>query len=674
MEAKKKKRIVRITLIALVIALLAGACFYGIQERSMIKGTVASLKSSMRDMVSAISSGETERANAAAEQMKSDVDVLRSKLASPLFKLLGALPTLGDDIASAEKLCAIMDDMTDTLIRPTIAFFNENPVKSLTTGSGINSAAADAFLAYYQQLTPALEKITNELGGINLAVIDPDGKINAYLNAFGQLSELLGTVSTDAIGPLRAQLAVCPLDNIKVGDGFDIHVINSYLDFLDGFIPGCRDLADKLKKLELGELDANGTVAGYTDALQGLIDMYDNNYEYIDLARTFLGDGSDRTYLIGAQNTSEIYSAGGFPGSMGLVSIRNGVLSIGDFISVYDMITDGFGFNASEQLTGEEQSLFPGMIGYPWDAGYCPDFERVAEIWNGSFYRRHGEELNGIVSLTPAIIGRLLPYIGELELSEGTILTAENATSFLQYEIYAKYINTHSDTYMGPEFCDRLFAEVARKSMSGLVQNFSVANIPGYISVLEEAIADRTLMLWFKDESEQDVARTLKCSGNLSHDPNAPQIGLFVGVVDACKMGWWIDIDYTLSEPTVNEDGSRSYELRATFGNGMKNGEGQNYSWYITGGGYGESFVQATITGPAGGSITNVNENGRNGWNTGYQGLPIFTIRDLIYPEDQIIIDCTVTTAPGVETPPEIIRTPTLTEYRLAFQETREQE
>ena len=49
-------------------------------------------------------------------------------------------------------------------------------------------------------------------------------------------------------------------------------------------------------------------------------------------------DGSDKVYLLAAQNTAEIRAAGGFPGSIGTIRVEDGVMSIGDFNPVNDVL------------------------------------------------------------------------------------------------------------------------------------------------------------------------------------------------------------------------------------------------------------------------------------------------------------------------------------------------
>ena len=67
--------------------------------------------------------------------------------------------------------------------------------------------------------------------------------------------------------------------------------------------------------------------------------------------------------------------------------------------------------------------------------------------------------------------------------------------------------------------------------------------------------------------------------------------------------------------------------------------------------------------------IENADASGMTVLNTTYQGLPLFTVRNMLSPEQEMVMRCTVTTAPGVNAEPEIIRTPTLTESRLAYLE-----
>ena len=61
-----------------------------------------------------------------------------------------------------------------------------------------------------------------------------------------------------------------------------------------------------------------------------------------------------------------------------------------------------------------------------------PDFERVGSIRAHSYESRNGIHVDGVISLTPVIIQKILKYTGGVTLSDGTELNGDNATKVLQ--------------------------------------------------------------------------------------------------------------------------------------------------------------------------------------------------------------------------------------------------
>lgn len=204
----------------------------------------------------------------------------------------------------------------------------------------------------------------------------------------------------------------------------------------------------------------------------------------LPLLKSFLGDGYDRTYLLAAQNTAEVRASGGFPGSVGTISIRDGVLTIGDFKSVFEVLT--YATPSEANVTSLENELFGYWMNYPRDACYNPDFERVASIWAMSYESKNDVEIDGVVSLTPTIIQRLLRYIGSVTLSDGTELNGENATKMLQHDLYASYFSDSDNPSESNDIVDSLFAETAKVTMSRLVDDFSLEKIAGYLTIFNE--------------------------------------------------------------------------------------------------------------------------------------------------------------------------------------------
>lgn len=194
--------------------------------------------------------------------------------------------------------------------------------------------------------------------------------------------ELLGVVQTaqdDILTPLVALMKRQPLTDLKVGeDGFNVTLINEYLDFVEEIQPELEGLMSDIMAVNTDSM-MGGYVAKYKDKLYEYTDAYNQASSMLPLLRVFLGNGEDRLYLFVAQNSAEIRASGGFPGSIGTIQIKDGVLTIGDFESVYDVLADTISYRS--EVTDSEFNVFGSWINAPRDACFIPAFDRAAQIW-----------------------------------------------------------------------------------------------------------------------------------------------------------------------------------------------------------------------------------------------------------------------------------------------------
>lgn len=127
----------------------------------------------------------------------------------------------------------------------------------------------------------------------------------------------------------RGLLFVClileEIVNRNYNGAIDVVVINEYLTFIEGVMLDFRDISLEMDGLELSHFDANGKITKYKEKLDHIIDTYDKGEKYLPLIHAVLGDGSDKFYFLGTQTTAEIRASGGFPGSVGSLSIENGI-------------------------------------------------------------------------------------------------------------------------------------------------------------------------------------------------------------------------------------------------------------------------------------------------------------------------------------------------------------
>ena len=425
-----------------------------------------------------------------------------------------------------------------------------------------------------------------------------------YVKSVNTLVSVAEDASDNILKPALDVMDEYPLEGLKVGDGFSVSTINAYLNLLEDIEPRIESMTTKMQtvKLPLGKTEM---LSEYTQMLTKLTAAYKENGEYLPLFRAFLGDGSDKLYLLAAQNSAEIRASGGFPGSMGTIRIEDGVLTIDDFKTVYDMISVNPPTEA--HITDTEYLLFSGSLDYARDACYIPDFERVGEIWALAYESKNDEHIDGVISLTPVIIQKVLAYTGAVTLSDGTELNGNNATQMLQKDLYYKYLSSNSSYKVSNayDYVDSLFAETAKIVMGKLVDDFDINRIADYSKIFTDGGKDRTILMWMEDETAESYVKAAGCSGALNDDPSNPEAGVFFSGANGSKLGWFVSLDTQIGDDvTINDDGSRTYDVTVTVSNDITRDDMYRAGNYIIGNYNGQVESYLHLFAPAGGTIS----------------------------------------------------------------------
>lgn len=487
-----------------------------------------------------------------------------------------------------------------------------------------------------------------------------------YVKSVNTLVSVAEDASDNILKPALDVMDEYPLEGLKVGDGFSVSTINAYLNLLEDIEPRIESMTTKMQtvKLPLGKTEM---LSEYTQMLTKLTAAYKENGEYLPLFRAFLGDGSDKLYLLAAQNSAEIRASGGFPGSMGTIRIEDGVLTIDDFKTVYDMISVNPPTEA--HITDTEYLLFSGSLDYARDACYIPDFERVGEIWALAYESKNDEHIDGVISLTPVIIQKVLAYTGAVTLSDGTELNGDNATQMLQKDLYYKYLSSNSSYKVSNayDYVDSLFAETAKIVMGKLVDDFDINRIADYSKIFTDGGKDRTILMWMEDETAESYVKAAGCSGALNDDPSNPEAGVFFSGANGSKLGWFVSLDTQIGDDvTINDDGSRTYDVTVTVSNDITRDDMYRAGNYIIGNYNGQVESYLHLFAPAGGTISDFETSNSMTMNMDeYHGLEVaYNVEFMLAPSNPVTVTYKVTTALGVSTPLKISQTPTLQSYR----------
>ena len=477
----------------------------------------------------------------------------------------------------------------------------------------------------------SLEAVKNDNSSLKKTLSHPVWKIAEKVPVVGKQVQSVDTVtdvvdeaSDQVITPLINLMNTQPFSQLKVGDdGFNVTLINSYLDFLDQTKPTLTDMNNKIQRLDLSLTGEQDTVDEYKQKFSDIMNASD---KYMPLFRIILGDGTNRNYLFVAQNLAEGRTNGGFPGSASIMRISDGVLRIDDFQSIYKLIPSPAAPSDVAQ-TGEEVTLFDNKMVNNWDANYTPDFQRAGQIWTRSYEDQSGEKLNGVISMTPNVIQDALQIFNtNITLSDGTVMDGTNAAKTLGYDLYYKYLGGSSGYTDGNDISDALFSETASRAEDVLTGNISVGNFQKYSQLLDKEMKDGTFLVWMSDPKEEETAVDAGISGILTDGKTQNgDTGFYWSFDSACKMGWFMDLQSSVGQAVVNSDGTYTYPVTITMKNTISSDDIANGSNYILGNYAGRLQGQMHIFAPLGGKISDVKtDNGTEVTEATYENLQLF--------------------------------------------------
>lgn len=468
----------------------------------------------------------------------------------------------------------------------------------------------------------------------------------------GGMSEFIvdGGINVDALDNLLGTL----------GDEYDtIHACAAELNGLgDVHLDQLKEPIQKVQDLA-GQLDKISEFAG----------------EVSDVLPAMLGEGEPRYYLIEAMTNSEVRPGGGMVGSAGIMTVVNGKMHIGDFVSA-DAVPRPADGVMPVQLTDEEIRLFNTRAGLDIrDTAFIPDFPRAAEIEKGLWEYSGNQPVSGVIAIDPVFLQRMLSLTGGVTTGDGTVVDGNNAAQMLMYDVYLKYRDQNAVQ-------DAFFAEVAGAAFNKVFQNLGDVDLQKLVKVVSESFKDRRLNVWMSNPEEEAVILELGAGGDVSISETAPATGIFFGGASGGKAFWFLDADTTVSEGHKNADGSTSYDISVTFRNTFTNEAAESLPGYFWGNmediqkSKAEVHLYVYLFAPGGGSISNLSTEGYyftgeytgDGWTlplgeapmtqASYNGTDVWYGVVKIDPSGTSKITYTVTTSPKAEKALEVDITP----------------
>lgn len=319
-------------------------------------------------------------------------------------------------------------------------------------------------------------------------------------------------------GTLVSQ-ALAPLAETEVSLGEDTGKATRLSDLV-GSLAGTLDvLREKLRLTEehLQAVDLAAVPEANREELRALRDRLPAVRAELDRLEQFatllsgIASGSEvRDYLLLFQNNREMRATGGFIGSLALVEARAGAFRVLEVPGrgPYE-INDDFTMNIIPP-----QPLW--LINNQWqlqDANWWPDWPTSAAKVAWFYEQARGFPIHGVISMTPTLVEHLLRETGPVDFTEkyGLVLTSENFITETQREVESDFdreVNRPKAIIADllPILLDRLLTVEPERLVSSL-------------SVLSTGLAEKHLLLYFRDPALQSIVEDMGWAGRMTEAP-----------------------------------------------------------------------------------------------------------------------------------------------------------
>ena len=500
--------------------------------------------------------------------------------------------------------------------------------------------------AYRQTSSPIWSVATRlpYVGGDISAVRDTVGALEDISSqALPQLVQASGSINLNKIQGKDGTIGISGLENSQ-------KPLNVADDVIDDAVrevksvrqPKIRQVADAIDAAKASCVKLGNTVHGMSTLAQLLPSMLGTDSHAND---------APRNYLILAQTNAEARPSGGLTGSLGVITVQGGHLSLQPFVSDAEIPNTG---EPVVELTAEERMLFTDKLGTDIrDVNFTPDFPRTGEIVRAMWAKQYGVQVDGVIAIDPLFLQNMLAVTGGVTMSDGSVLDGETTAQTLLNTVYAR---------MTPEETDKYFANAAQAAFDHITQNSG--DPKAYINALSQSVKQGHLLLWSAHESEQDLIAESEISGRLVTEGAKPQVGVYISDETQSKMDWYLHREVTTEFQKVAANGANQYTVHIKLKNLMTAEELAAAPNYVTGGTDetepGDIRTALFLYAPANGRLVDWKFQNQNDYQgvTVHDGLTLAVGKVTLKPGEEYEITLHVQSAPNAKEALTVRQTP----------------
>ena len=395
-------------------------------------------------------------------------------------------------------------------------------VKGVNVVSDLEKAKDSFQERDFAQIVSDFKNVQTEIDSINDALEKMEGGLPGiisripFLSKYGSTKNLLE--AGEEIAKAMVLLSEAADEFSKIENPLNFEKQNSslgefFLSLEDKMSKSEEHFDLAAKKIELA--DEDDIPEEYRDQViqlkqnfpQALTLLQEFNQKQV-IFRDLLGFNGPRKYLFLFQNNHEIRATGGFIGSYGVLSVHDG--------NIKELFIDGI-FNPDGQLSTWVVPPKPiQKISEAWsthDANWFPDFPTSAKKIAWFYEKTGGPTVDGIITLTPTLMEKLLEITGPIEMPEYEVtVNADNFIEATQFEVEVDYDKEENRP-------KKFIADLTPKILNQVFAKENLNNFPKTLQILSEALNEKHILIYSENSEVQEMVSDLGWSGEVLEAP-----------------------------------------------------------------------------------------------------------------------------------------------------------
>jgi len=353
---------------------------------------------------------------------------------------------------------------------------------------------------------------------------------------------------------------------------FSANLIYSYKDEIDIIVNNLINAESNINQINLDYVpdEYKSKITLSKNGISVIANNLQNLSEDYALLSQMIGKDRPQKYLLLFQNNSEIRATGGFIGSYGILDLKDGKMT--------NLFIDGI-FNPDGQL---QEKVVPPMpiqkISAAWsmhDANWFADFPTSAQKIALFYEKTGGPTVDGIISLTPNVIKKILAITGPIEIeSYNTTVTKDNFLEKTQLQVEELFDKEENKP-------KKFLSDVAPIILNNLLDTNSMSTsekIKRYldlINIIEESMAEKHIVFYHRNQAIENMIIKRGWGGQILNSS-----GDYLSVVNSNINGYKTDavIDEEIyHSANILSDGSIINTVKIIR---KHNGGNSDYNWY----------------------------------------------------------------------------------------------